>query len=153
PRRVGPQAALLDAALGDDHVVRPGVDEADRAIVLAVAHRLLGLVGEVPQALQLVPAGHLHGDDVHAAGQAVVGPGFGVEVDPVPSLVRGPAQVGDVRLRAPPGRVDTLEIEGEVHDSALNRVLMTADWADHSLTLAARLDRLTARSRSRLGWI
>ena len=67
--------------------------------------------------------------DVHLARQAVVGPGLGVEVHPVAALDQGPAQVGDVGLRAASGRVDTLEIQGEVHGSVLTRVSMSCRWS------------------------
>ena len=54
---VGSQAPLLDAPLRDDHVVGPGIDEADRALMACRRHGQLGVLGEAPDSIQLGPPG------------------------------------------------------------------------------------------------
>ena len=66
---------------------------------------------------------------VVAPGQAVVGPGLGIQVHLVAALDQGPAEVGDIRLRAPPGRVDTLVVEGEVHGFRPHEMPAQGGWS------------------------
>ena len=69
------QAAAVDAALGNDHVVRVGVDEADGAVVVRLPQRRLGVAGEAPD---LRAAGVARGGDGNARTSGGSEPSFQV---------------------------------------------------------------------------
>ena len=53
--------------------------------------------------------------------QSAIGPAFGVEINAMPGLDQVPAEVGDISLGAASCRVDSLKIQGQVHDFPLRR--------------------------------
>ena len=105
----------MDAPLGDDHVVVPGVDEADRAVVRGPAQGGLGVPGEVPGPGHARAAGRLDRDAPDLGRQDALPPRLGVEVDLVPEPDELPAEVGHIGLGAAARGVDPLEIHGQSH--------------------------------------
>src|SRR6516165_9914092 len=60
--RVGAKARPLDSSLGNDHVVVPGVDKTNRAVVVGFAQSGLGTASEAPYAAEASPTGNWHLD-------------------------------------------------------------------------------------------
>ncbi len=109
------QATSMNASLGDDHVVSPGVDKPDRAIMASLAQGQFGIRRETLDPLQLGSPGSADGHDVDLGRKATVGPAFRIEINPVPCLNQLAAKIRDVSLGATSGRINTLEIQGQVH--------------------------------------
>ena len=104
----------MDAPLGDQDVVVPGVDEADGAVERLATQRGLGLPCEVADSGRSRPAVRLDlaADD---AGQGPRVPRVREQFDPVPLAYEMPAEVRDVRLGAASGGVHPDEVQGQSH--------------------------------------
>src|SRR5262249_46338147 len=120
-RGVGVKAPQVNPPLGNDHIVRPGVDEADRTLMSPSPHRKLGILGEAPDAYQAISPCPLNRHNIHLARKTIVRPAFGIEVDLVPGLDQVSTQIRNVRLGASSRRIDVLKVEGQVHRSNPSR--------------------------------
>ncbi len=116
---VGQHAPPVGPALGDDHVVRPGVDQADGAVVGFLIEDRGGLPREVPDLAELRPPRRRDGHAADFRRQGVGIPGFGVEIDPMARVDEPTAKVDDVRFRTATRRVDPSKIQGQSHRSDL----------------------------------
>ena len=109
----------MNPALGNDHIVGVGVDEADGAVIVQLLECCFGVAGEAPDLLAPAVARGRYGDASHLGRQRAFLPGFRVEIDLVPGAHQAAAEVNDVGFSSAPRWVDSWEIQGQPHGSAL----------------------------------
>jgi hypothetical protein len=91
----------MDAPLGNNYIVKPGVDEPDRAIVIRLPDRFFGIASKAQDLLDARSSGRNHLDGVNLWRERTIGPAFGIEINAVPCLNQISAKVGDISLCAP----------------------------------------------------
>src|SRR5262249_14348946 len=96
--RVGAQAAVVNAALGNDHVVWPGVDEADGTVILCLLERSLGVAGEVPDLFDPRAARGGNLDAAHLRSKRPLLPASRIEINLMAGADEAAAKVNDIRL-------------------------------------------------------
>jgi hypothetical protein len=119
PHRIRPQAAAVDAPLGNDDVVLVGVDEADGAVVICLRERPGRRVRETGDLPAPARAARFDLDAAHLGGERPLRPARGVEVDLAAGLDQAPAKVDDVGLGPASRGIDAREVQGQPHESGL----------------------------------